>query len=334
MNRLSTRLLIVAVAALLSVGVTAGISAATATSQPSKFYGCENAKANVEDISTWSGLKCPSGLTEVSWSAKGSAGRKGAQGLQGVQGPQGAQGSQGPAGAPAVNPTVLYDSMTVSSNYQWSYAFDATGANQLGNDITLANGGGSVKTVTVSMGNFGAASASQPLAITFTIYNQNAVDEPGNGVFPGSVIAAKTVTITPPGTVSGCGATYTPGCIDNFNVTFNFGGVTVPDDVVYGISYNNTSVDTGLNVNLSYESSSVPSAGVDTFPGWIFVATLNGQNGATGGSGGEITCQNVSGTFAQYTTAPDAFGESSCGLDTAPIAPGLLVPAVELSTAA
>ena len=48
----------------------------------------------------------------------------------------------------------LYSSFTVSSNYVWSYAFDATGANQLGNDITLANGGGKLSTVVVSMGNF------------------------------------------------------------------------------------------------------------------------------------------------------------------------------------
>lgn len=227
----------------------------------------------------------------------------------------------------------LYNSMTVSSNYVWSYAFDATGANQFGNDITLINGGGRLGGVVVSMGNFNPASKSEPLPITLNIYNPSA-SEPGNGVAPGSLIATDTVTITPPGTATGyTGIPPTYG-VENFNVTFNFKShnITLPDDVVYDIAYNSTTVDTGMNVNLSYESSSVPSVGADTYPGYLFVATENGSDDATGGPSGEITCQNVSATFAQYSTQPTIYGSTACGLAALPAGPGLLVPAVEFNT--
>jgi hypothetical protein len=224
--------------------------------------------------------------------------------------------------------------MTVSSNYVWSYAFDATQANQFGNDITLVNGGGRLGNVVVSMGNFNKASLSAPLPITLNIYNPNAL-EPGNAVAPGSLIATDTVTITPPGTATGNTYPLNPPTygIENFNVTFNFQSqrITLPSEVVYGIAYNNTTVDTGLNVNVSYESSSVPSVGADTYPGYLFVATGSGSDGATGGPGGEITCQDVSATFAQYSTQPSVYGSTDCGLAALPIGPGLLVPAVEFT---
>jgi len=214
-------------------------------------------------------------------------------------------------------------------------AFEATGANQLGNDITLANGGGRLGDVVVSMGNFNPASASEPLPITLNIYNPNpSLLEPGNGVVPGSLIATDTVTITPPGTALGFSATNPPTYgIDNFNVTFNFQSqkISLPDDVVYDIAYDNYTVDTGLNVNLSYESSSVPSVGADTYPGYLFVAENPSGNNDVGAPAGEITCAPVSATFAQYSTQPLVYGSETCGLAALPVGPGLLVPAVEFT---
>jgi hypothetical protein len=245
----------------------------------------------------------------------------------------GSRGGEGQNPSPAT--PSLYNSMAVSSNYVWSFAFDATGANQFGNDVTLVNGGGRLGSVVVSMANFNPASSSAPLPITLTIYNPSA-SEPGNGVAPGSVIATDTVTITPPGTATGSTFPNNPPSygIQNFNVTFNFQSqkISLPAEVVYKIAYNNTTVDTGLNVNLSYESSSVPSVGADTYPGYLFVATANGSNGATGGPSGEITCQGVSNAFEQYSTAPAVYGSTDCGLAASPVGPGLLVPAVQFTS--
>jgi hypothetical protein len=323
MNRLSTRLLTVVVASLLTVGVVAGISAATSGRSSTVFYACKARNGAITKTTTSSSLNCGRGKSVVTWNAEGPAGAQGAQGAPGARGPV------GPPGPAAPGNTDLYDSMTIANNYQWSYAYIATQSNDFGNDITLSNDGSNLKNAIVSMGNFGDAASSMPLAITFTIYNPNEANEPGNDIQPGTVIASKTVTVSPPGTPTGCNPTWTPGCVDNFNVTFNFGSVALPNQVVYGISYDNSVVDTGLNVNLSYESSSVPSAGADTFPGYLFVGASNDSNDA-GGATGEITCQSVTTTFAQYSTATNNTG--ICGLDASPVAPGLLVPAVELTT--
>ncbi len=253
--------------------------------------------------------------------AKGAKGATGAAGAPGAKGDTGAQGVPGPAGAPAVDPHVLYDSMTVSDNYVWSQAYvPATGLNELGTDITLANGGGSLVHATVSMATF-PGSGTDSLPVTLTIYPSSLGPEPANGFTPGAPIVAKTVDVTPPAN-AGTGPVY-------FTVTFDFGGVALPKDVIYGIRYDDSTLDTGLNVALSYESSSVPSAGADTFPGFLFAKTIDGNNDQVGGTNGEITCSNLVPQYAQYDTAAGP----SCGL--AAIAGGdtiALVPAVKFTT--
>jgi hypothetical protein len=256
--------------------------------------------------------------------AKGATGAPGANGATGPPGPKGdtgAQGVPGPAGAPAVDPHVLYDSMTVSDNYVWSMAYvSATGLNQFGTDITLANGGGSLKHATVSMATF-PGSGTDSIPVTLNIYQSGGVTEPSNGHTPGALIKSETVNVTPP-----ANAGSVP---KNFTVTFDFGGVALPSDVVYGIAYDDSTLDTGLNVNLSYESSSVPSAGADTFPGFLFASTKSGNNDAVGGPNGEITCQNVSATYAQYDTS----AHGPCGLDAIANGPTIaVVPAVKFTT--
>lgn len=242
----------------------------------------------------------------------------------------GTRGGRNPVPFPSGNS--LYDSLTVSSNYVWSMAYEATGIGQLGNDITLANNGGRLGQVVVSMANWNPASQSVPLQMTLNLYNPS-VNEPGNGVAPGTLIGSDTITVTPPGTSTGSTWPSNPPTygIDNFDVTFNFQSqnLTLPDDVVYDIAYNNTTIDTGLNVNLSYDSSSVPSAGADTYPGFLFVAIGNGANADAGGATGEITCQTVTTAFEQYSTQPTVYGSPACGLAAVPPGPGLLVPAVD-----
>ena len=253
--------------------------------------------------------------------AKGAKGATGAAGAPGAKGDTGAQGVPGTPGAPAVDPNVLYDSTTVSDNYVWSQAYvPATGLTELGTDITLANGGGSLVHATVAMATF-PTSGTDSLPVTLTIYKSNLGPEPSNGFIAGATIVAKTVNVTPPAN-AGTGPVY-------FTVTFDFGGVALPKDVIYGIRYDDSILDTGLNVAYSYESSSVPSAGADTFPGFLFAKTKSGLNEQVGGPNGQITCANLVNAYAQYDTA----ASGNCGL--AAVAGGdtiALVPAVKFTT--
>jgi hypothetical protein len=209
--------------------------------------------------------------------------------------------------------------MTVSDNYVWSQAYvPATGLNELGTDVTLANGGGSLVHATVVMATF-PGSGTDALPVTLTIYPSNLGPEPANGFTPGAPIVAKTVDVTPPAN-AGTGPVY-------FTVTFDFGGVALPKDVIYGIRYDDSTLDTGLNVALSYESSSVPSAGADTFPGFLFAKTIDGTNHQVGGANGEITCHNLVPAYAQYDTSTNGTCGLTAGGDTI-----ALVPAVKFTT--
>jgi len=232
--------------------------------------------------------------------------------------------------------TPMYNSIIDPTAYQWSFAYTAsTDAIDFGNEITLANGGGLLTDVTVAMSNWNPVSLSVPIPITLTIYDAS------SGGLPGAVIGSDLVNLTPPGTVAGDADGTNPAGIDNFNVTFDFTSqhLTLPSDVVYGISYNDNTQDDNLNVNLSYEP---PSVGSDTYPGYLFVqqegsgyASPYGSGTVIGGPYGQITCDTVSSTFAQYSTASGNGG--NCGLSATPGPSGQipgpnLVPAVEFDT--
>ena len=241
-------------------------------------------------------------------------------------------GGTGSATVATVSPLVInqiggvpvYNSIIDGSAYQNSFAYGAsTDASDFGNEITLANGGGLLTDVTVAMANWNPWSESVPIPITLTIYDAS------SGGLPGAEIGSDTVNLTPPGTSSGAEGGANLAGIDNFNVTFDFTSkyLTLPSDVVYGIAYDDTVVDQNLNVNLSYEP---PSVGSDTYPGYLFVsqfgagyAVTPGSGTVVGGSNGQITCETVSNTFAQYSTASGNGGK--CGLSD-------LVPAVEFDT--
>ena len=347
---MTKRLLTVAALVLLATAALAGVTGASSNGSKASsgsqgklgirngvIYGCVETHGSKQTLGDLKLANCHKGFKAVAWNIRGPKGPKGASGVgtpgpQGPQGPQGSQGTPGPkgdtgaqgvpgaAGAPAVDPHVLYDSMTVSDNYVWSQAYvAATGLNELGTDITLANGGGSLVHATVTMATF-PGSGTDSLPVTLTIYPSSLGPEPANGFTPGAPIAAETVNVTPPAN-AGTGPVY-------FTVTFDFGGVALPKDVIYGIRYDDSTLDTGLNVALSYESSSVPSAGADTFPGFFFASTKSGNNDSVGGPNGEITCQNVSSTFAQYDTS----AHGSCGLAAIPGTTIALVPAVKFTT--
>ena len=163
-------------------------------------------------------------------------------------------------------------------------------------------------------------SGTDSLPVTLTIYPSNLGPEPANRFTAGPPIAAETVNVTPPAN-PGTGPVY-------FTLTFDFGGVALPKDVIYRIRYDHSTLDTGLDVALSYESSSVPSAGADTFPGFLFASTSWNQH-SVGGASGEITCANVSSYVCtvRHRSPWKLWAGHDCGWRTI-----ALVPAVKFTT--
>ena len=171
-----------------------------------------------------------------------------------------------------------------------SEAFEAQSVSQFGAAVTFAGTARNLTSVTVGMSSFacvtgswdgssGACSTptgatfSQP--ITLKIYNPSQ----DGGVTPGSLITSVTQTFAipyRPSSSSKCASDpdrpygwYSPGlkrCFNGItdNVTFNISGVTLPNNIVYGIVYNTSNYGpspygvTGpydsLNVALSNES--------------------------------------------------------------------------------
>lgn len=204
----------------------------------------------------------------------------------------------------ATSASVLYNSRIDYSTYQASQCFYCVQMGEFGNEINLANGGGVLSNVVVDMANFNPVSGS--MYITLNIYN------PSMGL-----LASDTQSFSvPAGPNGGYGSTYCttgagasdPTCgIANFSITFNDWGayspVTLPGTVIYGIEYNDAqnAVNGGVNVQLATEAGpDQVSVGADTNPSYLF-ASLAGSGGAAGP--GEITCQTMNTTFAQYNSA-------------------------------
>jgi hypothetical protein len=168
-----------------------------------------------------------------------------------------------------------------------AYAF-----NQLGNAVNFAGSARKLTSVTVGMSSWACYSgawysgdcstpngATFPQAITFNIYNSTGA----------ALLASSTQTFSIPYRPSaspkcGDGRWYSPGlktCFNGFynEVTFNFSGVTLPDQIVYGITYNTRDYGpspTGvagpsdsLNIALVTGPSDV-TAGTDTTPGTLW----------------------------------------------------------------
>lgn len=229
--------------------------------------------------------------------------------------------------------TPMYNSTIDPTAYQYSYAYYATQAGELGNEITFANGGGPLSDVVVAMTNFDTTPGS--MHITLNIFNPG---PGGSGSVPGSLIATDTQTVSVPATATGFDPSSPPGYgLANFNAVFNNFTWTNPNDetlpatVVYGINYDDpqNAVDAGVNVQLANETTNV-SVGSDANPGNLFVSlaslAANGYNNAYNDVGpGEITCSTVTQTFAEYSTASCDSGNEGLGTPA-------YVPAVEFDT--
>jgi len=150
--------------------------------------------------------------------------------------------------------TVIYSRVpaTLLPSYP-SIGFEATSTKELGDFITFGAGPRNLQSATVTMNNWAFFSTYRTdvnwngntaffsLPLTMNLYNVGA----GNAV--GSLLATRTITANiawRPEPTPSCGGTawLAPNgtCYNGLaqNVTFDFSGTVVPDNIIFGISYN------------------------------------------------------------------------------------------------
>lgn len=236
------------------------------------------------------------------------------------------------AGSPPVRSSVIYSSLAGSpapgnlpSEGAEAYAF-----RELGNEVTFAGTHRVLTSVEVTLSSWACVSGSwyagdckTPQGATFqmplTLNIYKAV--PGSSV-PGALITSVTQTFSIPyrpsaspaqcaGSADGAGAWYQPStgqCFNGLdsNITFRFGGqgVSVPNEIVYGIAYNTThygyqpigssaacySTPQGcpydsLNIALTEDPVNV-TAGSDPNPGTVWQNSPYGSEYCDGGTAG------------------------------------------------
>lgn len=232
-----------------------------------------------------------------------------------------------PAPAPA-HDSVIYSSMPghPSPGNLASVGAEAYAFREFGNEVTFAGTHRDLTSVTVDLsswacvsGNWYSATCSTPAGSTFqmpiTLNLYRAV--PGSSR-PGTLITSMTRTFSipyrpsdsPQCTGSNAGAWYqqrTGQCLHGLttSVTFRFGGqgVTVPNEIVYGIAYNTThygyhpigtsacnATSAGcpydsLNIALSQDPQNI-TAGTDPHPGTVWQNSPYGNEYCDGGTAG------------------------------------------------
>lgn len=198
-----------------------------------------------------------------------------------------------------------------------SLGYQATSTDQFGNLIQFAGTERNLTSVDVVMTNWAYESKYQPVGtsegfnhdLTFNIYDVGA----GNTV--GSLLATETVNaFIPwrPEPSTGCtGKAYSMdgNCYNGSNsiVTFAFSGVTLPNQVIYGLSYNTqTHGDNPLGVEGPYNSLNfglatvAPSVGMDPVAGTLYWDTSHGPFYADNGAGG-IDIFRADADWGSYT---------------------------------
>jgi hypothetical protein len=200
-----------------------------------------------------------------------------------------------------------------------SLGYEATSTAEFGGLIQFAGGAASypLQSATVAMSDWtylsqwsqavnGTTVTTQGFFIPLTL-NLYDVTAPDDAV--GSLIATETVdAFIPwrPEPTAGCGTAWLAADGHCYNgslstVTFDLMGVTVPNQIVYGLSFNTTDhgyAPTGVPGpydSLNFGLSSVsPSVGSDPLPGTAYWNTTSAGFYADGGAGGV-------GTFRQDT---------------------------------
>ena len=216
-----------------------------------------------------------------------------------------------------------------------SQPFQAQQAAEVGDRLQFASGGRSVLTVTQTMSSWAcqsgswysgdcvtAANATFTHPITLNLYNVGV----GNAV--GSLIASVEQTFAIPYrpsadpvncTGANAGKWYhaaSATCFNGFatNITFNLTGVTVPNQVIYGIAYNTSNYgDDPIGTmpcsstaegcpydSLNVALEGVATVGVDPAPDDAYFNTLTAAWYCDGGAGGVGTFRLDTGCWTGY----------------------------------
>ena len=199
-----------------------------------------------------------------------------------------------------------------------SIGYEATSTSQMGDRVQFSAGSGRrLLTVEQTMSSWGCESGawfsgdcvttpgtsfSHP--ITLNIYNVGAGNQPGSLI--GSVTQTFTIPFRPSADLVNCtggrwfnGATCFNGLATR--ITFNLGGLLVPNEVIYGIAYNTThygdaligaSACSATPAGCGYDSLNVavdagpPTVGVNPAPDDAYFDTDFAPNYCDGGAGG------------------------------------------------
>jgi len=240
-----------------------------------------------------------------------------------------------------------------------SLGYQANQTAEFGDLIQFAGTNRTLATVTLVMSDwalasdFGSSSPTWSYPLTLNLYN---VNNAGPNPEPGSLIATRTNTFAipwrPPAdpTCPG-GIDYRAGdgnCYAGlaFTITFDFSGVVVPNQIIYGLLFNTTTWGpnpTGLagpyeSLNLGLAGVS-PSVGTNPLPDTAYWNTATPANYADGGKAGSgifrqdtnwspfsgaitfntvlpfDTClqDNATGDFLQWNSATGAYQFTHCG---------------------
>jgi hypothetical protein len=206
----------------------------------------------------------------------------------------------------------------------YSFAYEATGTYEFGNEIRPVASTSPLDTVVVDMSSWACQTGSGATCVTtpgatFPATIKFDIFDPASPT--AAAIATDTQTFKIPfrpssGTCPSDATAWLDATTNTCNhglltpITFNFSSqdFVLPSTLVYGIEFSTadygpakTSDESApynsLNVGLSTEPTNV-TVGADTEPGNVFVAGTQGDIGP-----GEVTCSTLGSGFAQYSTA-------------------------------
>lgn len=187
-----------------------------------------------------------------------------------------------------------------------SLGYQATSTTEFGNLIQFAGTERNLTSVEVVMTNWAYESTYQTPGTSAGYYHELSLNlyEVGSGNTVGNLLVSETINAfipwrpEPSGGCNGNAYSLNNQCYNGSNsiVTFAFSGVTLPNQVIYGLSYNTqTHGDNPLGVAGPYNSLNfglatvVPSVGVNPVTGTLYWDTSHGPFYSDNGAGGVDT---------------------------------------------